>query len=291
MPGKSPPPDLLGEEFVDRFVRAILGFLGRIPRTSEQQSPTPAERARTIAKVAALKAAATSGTLSLPPGPLGLVTVLPDLVEVWRIQAKMVADIAGAFGKEAYLSREQMLYCLFRQAAAQAVRDLVVRVGERVLIRKTSFRALEELAAKIGVRVTERVIGRGVSRLLPVAGALGMAGYSYYDTAKVAETAVDLFSREIVTALPPEEVAAGSIESGNSSEVGLAHQQDDAKRAPAERLALTGRRKAATAKATVSRRRRVPAGDAVAREQAKGRTRGKQAPDVAGQPPLRPKAR
>ena len=291
MPGKAPPPDLLGEEFVDRFVRSILGFLGRIPRTSEQESPTPAERARTIAKVAALKAAATSGTLSLPPGPLGLVTVLPDLVEVWRIQAKMVADIAGAYGKEAYLSREQMLYCLFRQAAAQAVRDLVVRVGERVLIRKTSFRALEELAAKIGVRVTERVIGRGVSRLLPVAGALGMAGYSYYDTAKVAETAMDLFSREIVAGPAPEEIAAGSIESGEMSGASLAYQQDDARPASAGKPALTGRRKTATAKATVSRRRRAPAEDAAAREQAKGRTRAKQAPSVAAQPPLRPRTR
>jgi hypothetical protein len=109
----------------------------------------------------------TSGALALPPGPAGLITILPDLVAVWRIQAQMVADIAGAFGKAAVLSRAQMLYCLFRHSAAQAVRDLLVRFGERQLFQRA--------AARVGVRVAQRTIAKSVSRWLPIVGVVGVS--------------------------------------------------------------------------------------------------------------------
>jgi hypothetical protein len=180
-----------------KVARSILDFIGRIPKTRQAKTYKPIEHARSIASNAATKAAITAGSLALPPGPLGWLTILPELVAVWKIQAQMVADIAGTFGKEASLTREQMLYCLFRHTAAQAVRDLVVRAGERLLVRRTSLRAVQIIANKIGVRVTERVIGKGVSRWLPIVGAVGVAGYAYYDTAQVARTTIDLFQQDI----------------------------------------------------------------------------------------------
>ncbi|HVZ34774.1 MAG TPA: hypothetical protein VG963_20240, partial [Polyangiaceae bacterium] len=122
------------------LAKAILDVVGHVPRTSEPRSDAPRERAKVIQMAASLKAAAVSGTLALPPGPLGLAVVLPDLVTVWRIQAKMVADIAGTFGQSAELSREHMLYCLFRHAAAQAVRDLTARVGERLVFQRATLK-------------------------------------------------------------------------------------------------------------------------------------------------------
>src|SRR5882672_5586770 len=110
--------------------------LSHIPATREPHGTSPVTRARVIAKSAAVKAATVSGSLSLPPGPVGWLTVIPDLTMVWRIQSQMVADIAGAFGKQSYLGQEQMVYCLFRHAAAHTVRGLVVRAGERILIEK-----------------------------------------------------------------------------------------------------------------------------------------------------------
>ena len=181
----------------EHLAKAILDFVPVLPTTAEPPSLSPADRSRTIATAAALRASAVSGTLALPPGPAGLITVLPELVTVWRIQAQMVADIAGSFGKAGALSREQMLYCLFRHSAAQAVRDLVVRVGERYLIRRASLRVIQAAAAKIGIRVTQRTIAKSVSRWLPVIGALGVAGYAYYDTAQVATTAIELFGSDI----------------------------------------------------------------------------------------------
>jgi hypothetical protein len=187
--------------------KAIMGVLAHIPETTEQHGTNPLRRAQAIANVAALKAGTVSGTLSLPPGPAGWLTIIPDLTMVWKIQSQMVADIAGAFGRQAQLSQEQMLYCLFRHVAAQAVRDLVVREGERILIKRAPVSVLEVAVRKVGIPMTRRIVGRGLSRWLPVVGAAGVAGYAYYDTRRVARTAIELFRSELdkaeVTSVEP----------------------------------------------------------------------------------------
>jgi hypothetical protein len=179
---------------------AIMDVLARIPNTEETYGSSPVTRARAIAKAAAIKTATVSGTLSLPPGPAGWLTVIPDLTMVWKIQSQMVADIAGAFGKHSYLGNEQMVYCLFRHAAAHTVRGMVIRAGERILIEKAPARAFAAVVRKLGLPVAKRIAGRGLSRWLPVVGAVGVAGYAYYDTMRVATTTIELFRSEFVLA-------------------------------------------------------------------------------------------
>jgi hypothetical protein len=184
---------------VQRTRDALLELISRIPESSEDRVADAATRARELTTAAALKAATISGSLALPPGPLGLMTVLPDLYAVWRLQAKLVSDIAAVYGQTAFLSRESMAWCLFRHAAAQAVRDVVTRVGERVVVNGTSLRALEIILTKVGVTTTQRLLERGAARFIPMVGALGVAAYAYYDTGQVGHTAIDLFGKEIGT--------------------------------------------------------------------------------------------
>src|SRR6187549_1832440 len=193
----------------NKIAEAILSFIGRIPETHEQKSRVPVKAAKAVANSAAAKAALAAGTLALPPGPLGWLTVLPELVTVWKIQGQMVADIAATYGRKSTLTREQMLYCLFRHMAAQTVRDLVVRVGERFLVRRVSLQTLQKVARKIGIQVSQRTLGKGLSRWLPVVGALGVAAYAYWDTGQVAATAIELFERDID--VQPESDATGQI--------------------------------------------------------------------------------
>jgi hypothetical protein len=178
------------------FQKALIGALSQIPATRVAHDAHPETRARAIASVAARKTATVSGSLSLPPGPIGWLTILPDLTMVWKIQSQMVADIAGAFGQDASLDSEQMFYCLFRHAAAHTVSGMAVRAGERILVRRSSSHALEAAARKIGVPVARRIAGRGISRWLPLVGAVGVAGYAYYDTMRVAHTTIDLFRNQ-----------------------------------------------------------------------------------------------
>src|SRR5690606_24777320 len=125
------------------------------------------------------------------------LTIAPELYAVWKQQAQLVSDIAGAYGKRQLLTREQMLYCLFSHTAAGAFRSLVIRVGERYVIRRAPLSALYAIANKIALRIAQRSAGRIVTRWVPALGALGVAGYVYYDTGKVADSSIELFSRDV----------------------------------------------------------------------------------------------
>jgi len=108
---------------------AVLDLVLQVPDSTEPLAERPSDRAHSIARSAARRTSVLSGSLALPPGVLGWVTVLPELMGVWRLQAQMVADIAAVYGQRHTLGREQMLYCLFKHVSAQLLRDVAVRVG------------------------------------------------------------------------------------------------------------------------------------------------------------------
>jgi len=176
----------------EKIRRAIERLVALVPSSDEPQSPDPTARAKEIVRAASLKAAAVSGALTLPLGPLGLVTILPDLMAIWQIQRKMVADIAAILGRTAQLGPKQMLYCLFKHTTSQAFKGVVVWSGNRLLFKHTTQVALQEVLKKIGLGVADRVTAKALSRWLPIVGTVGVAGYAYYDTAQVGKTAMAL---------------------------------------------------------------------------------------------------
>ncbi len=185
--------------FAGTVADAIENIVASVPAARETPSRQPGIAARALARKSATRAAALSGALALPPGVFGMLTVLPDLVAIWRIQAQMVADIAGLYGKEVELTRAHMVYCLFRHAASQLARDVAVRAGERLVIRQMSGGALRSVLTSVGMSVTQRVAGTAASRWLPVIGAAAVAGYAYYDTLQVARTAIRLLETPELT--------------------------------------------------------------------------------------------
>ena len=181
-----------------KLADAMLELVLHVPASAEPVLAHPAERAHAIARKAARTASVVSGSLSLPPGFIGWFTVVPELLGVWRLQAQMVSDIAGVYGKSQTLGREQMLYCLFKHVSAQLFRDVVVRVGERFVIKHASLKVLQSIAQQLGVQVSKAVIGKSASRFVPLLGAVGVGAYAYFDTLQVAKTAVELFEHETV---------------------------------------------------------------------------------------------
>ena len=186
-------PHSTGGTPANRISEAILDFIGQVPKTTQHAKADPHNEARRLARVAARKASVLAGGFALPPGPLGWLTVLPELLAVWKLQKQLIADIAGVYGSEVELTREQMLYCLFRHTAAQAVRDLVVRMGERFIVRRVTSSAFQLAARRVGVSLTKHAIGSGVSRWLPIVGAVGVGAYAFWDTTRVGRTAIELF--------------------------------------------------------------------------------------------------
>jgi hypothetical protein len=183
-----------------------------VPETRETPVADPDARVRELARAAARRAAAISGGLALPPGPLGVLTLVPDLVAIWRIQAQLVADIAGARGRSGSLTREQMLWCLFRHAASHVMRDVVVRGGQRAIVHRLTVSALQSIATRLGMQLSHQLVAKAASRWVPGLGAAAVAAYAWWDTERVARVADDLFSREIVLDPEPGATPAPQVE-------------------------------------------------------------------------------
>jgi hypothetical protein len=177
------------QSVTETIAEAIENIVSRVPESRERAVLEPALAARKLARKAARRAAALSGTLALPPGALGMLTVIPDLIAIWRIQAQMVADIAGLFGRELQLTRTHMVYCLFRHAATQLA-----------VVRQLSGGAMRSVLTTVGLNVTQRLAGTAASRWLPIVGAAAVAGYAYFDTMQVAKTAIKLLETPMLAA-------------------------------------------------------------------------------------------
>ena len=183
---------------------AIFDLVLQVPTSTESTLQNPVARAHQVSRAAARNASLISGSMALPPGFLGWLTVLPELYSVWKLQAQMVSDIASIYGNQSTLGREQMLYCLFKHMSVQLFRDVVVRVGERVVVRQASVKVLQSIAQQVGVKVSKAVLGKSLSRFVPLIGAVGVGAYAYFDTLQVAKNAVELFERELIIEAEPK---------------------------------------------------------------------------------------
>ncbi|MDX1670688.1 MAG: hypothetical protein R3194_14785 [Limnobacter sp.] len=193
------------------FESAVFAAIGGMPTPKEQtKAKRPYERARQITKKASAQCAAVSGSLSMPVGPLGMLTILPDLVFVWKIQAQMVVDIAAAFGHKKKVTQQELLTCLMQHVADNASREyeksiplehekpksnLLLELIDRASAPKGASLPVP-ISKQLGRMVLRRTVHRVTSRLLPLAGAAVVATYSAIDTRQVARTAVELFSGE-----------------------------------------------------------------------------------------------
>jgi len=193
----------------DEPARAVTGAIERaitdIPPPQTHPVADPEGAAQALARDAAQKAAVLSGSLALPPGPLGMFTVLPDLYLIWKVQRQMVSDIFALHGRSAELTRTHMLYCLFRHMASHVLRDVAVRAGQRVVVQQMTSGALRGALTSLGVVVTKRVAGAAASRWVPLAGAAAVGAYAYWDTLQVAKTA-----RRLLASPPLEAPAPGT---------------------------------------------------------------------------------
>ena len=174
------PPDLTG--LIERAIADV-------PSPKTHAVADPDRQADLIAKTAARQAAVLSGSLALPPGPFGMMTVLPDLYLIWKTQRQMVSDIFALYGRSAELSRVHMLYCLFRHAASQVLRDVAVRTGQRIVVEQLGAGAIKNVVSKVGITLSKRVAGNAASRWVPLVGAAAVGAYAYWDTLQVARTA------------------------------------------------------------------------------------------------------
>jgi hypothetical protein len=64
----------------------------------------------------------------------------------------------------------------------------------------------------MGIQVTQKAVGKTLSRWLPIVGPILIGGYTFIDTRNVGKTAIDTFNREIeIEPAEPDASQATSI--------------------------------------------------------------------------------
>ena len=177
----------------EKTINLIFELITEIPDSLHCATDDPDAKVKSLIQQASFKAATVSATLSIPAGFTGILTAIPDIAAIWRIQAQLVADVAATYGKLAVLTREAMVWCLFRHSAASLLRDLAVRTGSRIVVQKLSSTALKKIIEKIGLKISSSLVSKTILRAIPAIGAIGNGAYAYYDTTEVGKTAAAYF--------------------------------------------------------------------------------------------------
>ncbi|MCZ8343160.1 MAG: EcsC family protein [Leptospira sp.] len=182
------------------FLEGLIDLFSGLEEYRSPYAPTvqpPTEVVDQLIQNASFKTGLVSATCSLPPGPLGILTILPELLFIYRIQGQLVKDIAAIYGKEVQVTRELLLYCMFKHGGAQVFRKMIEETSLKILIRPTTVRTFQTILERLGLIISRSILRKQFSRWIPLAGAVFTGTFAYYDTKRVGKTAMVLFSKEI----------------------------------------------------------------------------------------------
>jgi uncharacterized protein (DUF697 family) len=184
------------------FLEGLIELFAGLDDYRSPYAPTiqpPKQVIEQLVQNASFKTGLASATCSLPPGPFGILTILPELLVIYRIQGQLIKDIAAIYGKDVHVTRELLLYCMFKHGGAQVFRKIIQETSLKILIRPTTVRAFQSVMERLGLMISKTIIRKQFARWIPLGGAVFTGTFAYFDTKKVGSTAVELFSKEIVS--------------------------------------------------------------------------------------------
>lgn len=186
----------LFQQLSDMFIKLFSSELEEViakkkKEYSRKSPPKPDDVKRFIAVTTSMNAGMVTGLNLLIPGPLGMLTVLPEYAIMERNNMHMVCDIAAAHDKLDDLRIEHVLasYIGDYKQGKQAMGKIMLPL----LTQNTSITLIKKLATNVGVRLTKK----SVIRFVPVAGAALLGAWATYTTIQLGRQASELFADEI----------------------------------------------------------------------------------------------
>jgi uncharacterized protein (DUF697 family) len=141
--------------------------------------------------------AVIAGAANLIPGPWGAVTIVPEIILVIRNQIQMIYDLGVAHGKEAHLSKENLLAIFYTVIGGGTVGLVAVR-GGRLLIKRASLRVIQQVIKFLGGKIQQRVLRALLGKWVPIVGAIALALWARQSTKSMGLKASKLLANEIV---------------------------------------------------------------------------------------------
>lgn len=173
------------------FVKLLMDFAPDIEKievtgTSEEMTKTASWKAFSISTAAAI-----------PPGPFGLVTILPEIVAVTKIQMNLIYRIAKYHQQVGKVNRTLVLL-IFGNALGFAVgSEFLKKVGSRLLVESAGTQGVRNIALRIGKQITRRILPKTVARWVPIVLAPIFGAFSKSLTTKIGQEADKIFCKDI----------------------------------------------------------------------------------------------
>lgn len=158
--------------------------------------PSPQDVASIIASYANFNGVIATGA-NLVPGPLGALTIVPELTAVIRNQIQMIYDIGVALGKETHLTGDLLLSIFYTVTGGGAIGLAVVR-GGRLLVKRASLRIIQRIVIWLGGKITQRALRALLARWVPIVGSAAMGIWTRQSTVSMGKQAAKLLAHEII---------------------------------------------------------------------------------------------
>jgi hypothetical protein len=195
----------IANAILNKMTDGLIRLVTHLRPDDIKASGTPEEMIRTQA----WKAAGVSFGSSLPPGPAGCLTIIPELLVVCKLQVNLVCKIAKHYGKLDNLTPQDILKILGGDATVTTNSRCVVKVGSqfiskplagalragaKIILRNPGKGPIGRIARKVAELILKRVGARLLARWMPVILAPVFAKLSYNATRDVGRCAVRAFA-------------------------------------------------------------------------------------------------
>jgi uncharacterized protein (DUF697 family) len=138
-----------------------------------------------------------STAAGIPPGPLGMATIVPELVTIIKIQINLVYRIAKFHGKEQQVTPTIILHILATALGIVLGRNLLRKIGTRFIVKALSAQVIKTLAQKLGITIATRLLAKIGARWIPIITAPIFGAFSKSQTKRVGIAANEIFSSDI----------------------------------------------------------------------------------------------
>ncbi|MEI9479824.1 MAG: hypothetical protein WCO26_25080 [Deltaproteobacteria bacterium] len=133
----------------------------------------------------------------IPTGPMGLATIVPEVVALIKLQIDLIFKVAKFHQQEAKVNKTIILTVLGVAMGVVLKHALVNKVGTRLIVKALSAEGAKRITREIGEKFATGLLKRGLGRWIPLMLAPVFGYLSLSMTRKVGREAESLFSHEL----------------------------------------------------------------------------------------------
>ena len=133
----------------------------------------------------------------IPTGPVGLATIIPEVIAITKLQINLIFKVAKFHQQEAKVNKTIILAVLGVAVGVVLKHALINKVGTRIIVKSLSAESAKRITREIGEKFAAGLLKKGLGRWIPLMLAPVFGYLSLSMTRKIGREAESLFSHEL----------------------------------------------------------------------------------------------